>query len=242
MEVHHHPEVEKKGFKEYLLEGLMIFLAVLMGFIAENIRENISEHKRAAEFAHLYYGDIKKDTAQLQAAMRFNRHKIAAIDSVIPLMHQPESAYSDTILMLKGRVSSIVLPFQPSSGNYEQLKSSGAIKEFKPKMVALMNEYDLQVKQVVRREDISQQFITQQLMPFIIDHGNMENSYDIMTTGKIQHGSYMGWTPEFKKKYLNMIVFIKILSVRSMQEYEHLLLESNKVLKELKKEYDIEED
>jgi hypothetical protein len=42
MEVHHHPEVEKKTFKQYLLEGLMIFLAVFMGFIAENIREKIS--------------------------------------------------------------------------------------------------------------------------------------------------------------------------------------------------------
>ncbi len=31
MEVHHHPHVEKKNFKEYLLEGLMIFLAVSMG-------------------------------------------------------------------------------------------------------------------------------------------------------------------------------------------------------------------
>jgi hypothetical protein len=49
MEVHHHPELEKKGLKEYVLEGLMIFLAVMMGFVAENIRENISEHKRAAE-------------------------------------------------------------------------------------------------------------------------------------------------------------------------------------------------
>ena len=63
-----------------------------------------------------------------------------------------------------------------------------------------------------------------------------------MTTGKIQHGAYMGWTQEFKKKYLNMIVFIKILSVRSMQEYEQLLVESDKVLKELKQEYDIQED
>ncbi len=25
MEVHHHPQVEKKNFKKYLLEGLMIF-------------------------------------------------------------------------------------------------------------------------------------------------------------------------------------------------------------------------
>ena len=46
MEVHHHPEVEKKGFKEYLLEGLMIFLAVTMGFFAESLREHIGDNNR----------------------------------------------------------------------------------------------------------------------------------------------------------------------------------------------------
>jgi hypothetical protein len=45
MEVHHHPHVEKKGFKEYCLEFLMIFLAVTLGFFAENIREHIAEKK-----------------------------------------------------------------------------------------------------------------------------------------------------------------------------------------------------
>ena len=43
MEVHHHPHVEKKSFKEYFLEFLMILLAVTMGFIAENIREHYTE-------------------------------------------------------------------------------------------------------------------------------------------------------------------------------------------------------
>jgi len=47
MEVHHHPHVEKKNFKEYLLEGLMIFLAVTMGFFAENVREHFDEQKTA---------------------------------------------------------------------------------------------------------------------------------------------------------------------------------------------------
>jgi len=31
MEVHHHPHVEKKNFKEYFLEFVMIFLDVTMG-------------------------------------------------------------------------------------------------------------------------------------------------------------------------------------------------------------------
>jgi hypothetical protein len=38
MEVHHYPQGEKKYFKDYFLEFLMIFLAVTLGFIAENIR------------------------------------------------------------------------------------------------------------------------------------------------------------------------------------------------------------
>ena len=40
MEVHHHPDVHHKArrFKEYFLEFLMIFLAVTMGFFAENIQ------------------------------------------------------------------------------------------------------------------------------------------------------------------------------------------------------------
>ena len=49
MEVHHHPHVDsdshrKKGFKEYFLEFLMIFLAVTMGFFAENLRERIKDN------------------------------------------------------------------------------------------------------------------------------------------------------------------------------------------------------
>jgi hypothetical protein len=42
MEVHHHSDMhhKKKNFKEYFLEFLMIFLAVTLGFFAENLRES----------------------------------------------------------------------------------------------------------------------------------------------------------------------------------------------------------
>lgn len=53
MEVDHRPQLhhQAKPWKEYLLEGLMIFLAVSLGFIAENIRERISENKKVNELA-----------------------------------------------------------------------------------------------------------------------------------------------------------------------------------------------
>ena len=58
MEVHHHPHVENKSFKQYFLEFLMIFLAVTMGFVAENIREYIAETKSAHQYLESYRNDL----------------------------------------------------------------------------------------------------------------------------------------------------------------------------------------
>src|SRR5665213_2831004 len=69
MEVHHHPQLEHKPkpWKEYLLEGLMIFLAVFMGFIAENIREKISDHEREKQYMESLVKDLASDTVGLKA-------------------------------------------------------------------------------------------------------------------------------------------------------------------------------
>ena len=55
MEVHHHPNVDpdshrKKGFKEYFLEFVMIFLAVTLGFFAEGLREHLSDKRIEGQY------------------------------------------------------------------------------------------------------------------------------------------------------------------------------------------------
>ena len=67
MEVHHHPHVEKKSFKEYFLEFLMIFLAVTMGFFAENIREHFVEKKNEIKTIATFKNELQKDTARLNS-------------------------------------------------------------------------------------------------------------------------------------------------------------------------------
>src|SRR5476649_836265 len=83
MEVHHHPEVEKKGIKEYVLEGLMIFLAVFMGFIAENIRESITNNERETQYMESLVKDLKLDAAILDRAAALKVQRMLAIDSVL---------------------------------------------------------------------------------------------------------------------------------------------------------------
>ncbi len=82
MEVHHHPHVEKKSFKEYLLEGLMIFLAVSMGFIAENIREHQIEKKIGKELIKSLVDDLKADTTAFNENASFWTTRLQGIDSL----------------------------------------------------------------------------------------------------------------------------------------------------------------
>jgi hypothetical protein len=89
MEVHHHPDVEKKGFKEYLLEGLMIFLAVTMGFFAENIREHYHDGHLKTELASSLINDLKSDTAELAIYIDHSDRKLHQIDSLFAILQQP---------------------------------------------------------------------------------------------------------------------------------------------------------
>ena len=128
MEVHHHPKVEKKNFKEYFLEFLMIFLAVTMGFFAENIRENYVEHKSAREYASLLIEDLATDTVELNRAAHVQNLIITAGDSLGNLLS------SDPKLIVGGKlyyyeyVSSVRWNFISHDATLQQLKSSGALR------------------------------------------------------------------------------------------------------------------
>ena len=75
MEVHHHPHIptHAKPWKEYLLEGLMIFIAVTLGYGAENVREHYVETKKAIISAKNLYVDVINDSIGYEKT-RINRN------------------------------------------------------------------------------------------------------------------------------------------------------------------------
>jgi hypothetical protein len=81
MEVHHHPHVGKKNLKEYLLEGLMIFIAVSMGFIAESIREHITDEKQVKEYMREIVENLRYDTVRMNKNTNRNLTICKSLDS-----------------------------------------------------------------------------------------------------------------------------------------------------------------
>ena len=91
MEVHKHPHhvTHKKKWGEYVLEFLMLFLAVFLGFLAENLREQTVEHHREKEYIHSLVEDLKSDTLQSNEVLIKLNNRSVGIDSVIAALSSP---------------------------------------------------------------------------------------------------------------------------------------------------------
>jgi len=146
MEVHHHGHVhEKKKWKEYIFQFLMLFLAVFCGFLAEYQLEHKIEKDRAHEFAESLIADLKKDTAQLISHLKLIDFVAPRIDTFRTL------AQTKNIRSIPGgtwyyyaRFASYYFSFNSNNATIEQLKSSGSLRYFKNnEVINAIAQYDM---------------------------------------------------------------------------------------------------
>src|SRR5450755_1669218 len=133
MEVHHHPDIhhKPKKWKEYFLEFLMIFLAVTLGFIAENIRENISEQEKAKVFAASMLKDLEEDTAQLKPYRKYFDYAASNVDTLMQMLSTNDLKDIPTgKLYWYGLWGGAHRFFVPNDATFQQMKSSGALRYF----------------------------------------------------------------------------------------------------------------
>ncbi len=135
MEVHHHPHVEQKSFKEYVLEGLMIFLAVTMGFIAENIREHFSDKAKEKEYVENIKKDLVRDTTNLNIWIAALYKRSESFDSLITLLQQPGHTDKGQDLYYYARVSTRSGRFETVLNSFNEMKNSGNTRLIKNRKV-----------------------------------------------------------------------------------------------------------
>ena len=135
MEVHHHPHVEKKSFKEYLLEGLMIFLAVSMGFIAENIRERVTENKKEGEYIESIVEDLSTDQHNIDSSVINLNRRFRYTDSLVYLLNMKEKMVNTADFYYYARIAPRYVPFVSHSATFDEMKSSGMFRIIRDKNI-----------------------------------------------------------------------------------------------------------
>ena len=144
MEVHKHPHhvTHKKKWGEYLLEFFMIFLAVFLGFVAENAREHMVEKNRAKQYAKSLISDLRNDTVMVndhiqQITMNMNR-----IDSLCGYVYDKSlNQINNFDLIYKSSIGSYN-PYTWNRATLEQIKSSGSLRYFNDSIVKKISAYD----------------------------------------------------------------------------------------------------
>lgn len=152
MEVHHHPELphgEKKRFKEYLLEFVMIFLAVTMGFIAENIREHFSDNSKEHEYIEGFVKNLSIDTLRLKQAIAETSTQNNGIDSLRKVSKDKltQLPVQDSLFVLTFRYLFYANNFRDDDVTLTQLRNAGGYRLIRNKDVPdTIASYESRVK------------------------------------------------------------------------------------------------
>jgi hypothetical protein len=132
MEVHHpHHPTHKKKWSEYIIEFVMLFAAVTLGFFAENVREHqIIEHKTHQNLQSIIL-DLKKDSLLIQERIKEYENASIYLDKLnnLYLEYQnntlTKNEYLDNVLLIS---DSLIFgnSFYINNSSYKNTIASGS--------------------------------------------------------------------------------------------------------------------
>ncbi len=256
MEVHHHPHVERKNFKEYFLEFLMIFLAVTMGFFAETIREGITEHQRAKVYAESMIKDIEADTFQLRSYKEYFGYCVNQIDTFMQLLatHEPKQIPSGKLYWY-GLFGAAHKNFIPNDATFQEMKSSGSLRYFEKDVATDVAKYDRFCRYLQSNEVMNQGIYTElrkcrsQFFEFeYLDIANNIYQANRTTFQREKIDSFINSNPPLlsnDKILFNQYVELvrsRFIRVTNVAYADSLKQQASRLITELKKEYNLNND
>jgi hypothetical protein len=235
MEVHHHPEVEKKGFKEYLLEGLMIFLAVTMGFFAESLRENMTRKDKETEYITSLVRDLEKDKITLNEIIKYNQNQAKDLNSLLAFANADmgDAKNRKQVYYYARSVASLSV-FISNDATMSQLKSAGGLQFIKRGSIAdSIAKYDQEMRGINAAERPYTKFIDEatdamsEIFFFTLKNDGKEQGYPLTNYSKEKIQVFFnkvelerGWTENYIKNLQQRVPFNARLIRLLRDEYD----------------------
>jgi len=245
MEVHHHPKLEHKPrpYKEYLLEGLMIFIAVMMGFIAENIRQNIDNNEQIKQLTSQLIQDLKADTAQLNGIHKGDVQILKANDSLFFFLQQP-LAKADTKKIQKLILDShSIWFFHPSGGAIAAIKNELHLKGFSnSKIIGYIASYEGHIELMRTLQDITLVYQRNFLDPFLRFHFTPANLQAAFKSRVIPNGQMRNLTQNDLTQLATDMALIRVNTDELIRDNQRLKTDAVNLLRYVQKQFHPDED
>ena len=159
MEVHHHSHHPKK-WKEYITEFLMLFLAVSLGFMAENIREHQIEKQREIAYLQNVHEDLKLDLINIDEVISSNTIRLQAMDTLFQLINNNTITNEDVYYYIRNLA--LRATFESSHVGLDQIKSAGGFRMVKnPEIISGIQEYERALDALNKLENLRERTLEQ---------------------------------------------------------------------------------
>jgi hypothetical protein len=161
MEVHTHTHTVRKKWTHYFWEFFMLFLAVTLGFLVENMREHRIENKREKALMQALLLDLNADNQQLDSLIEKRITRNIHCDSLINMLAKGDKENS-ILQYFYGRNASRRIHFRPQDGTLLQLRNSGGFRVVHdPVVLNGINSYELGLKNNLENIEVEEKELSE---------------------------------------------------------------------------------
>ncbi len=251
MEIHHYPHVGRKTFMQYFLEFILIFLAVMLGFFGENLREKIADHSKEKEYIISMIEDARIDTANIRQAIELNNNRIRQLDSLSWMCNSYNTGKNSDAEIYRHFKPGLIHPafVAPTERTMQQLKNAGGMRLIRSKTsVDIIVLYDDAAKKLVDQQayyelyqnksiDIgSHLFDFQRYLGFGASDSNLRTFTDLDTSVRL-----LNYSRENLVQFANIVEvyagIVHFYNVRLQEMHEHAV----RLIQTLQQEYHLRE-
>ena len=245
MEVHHHPQLDHspRPWKEYLLEGLMIFIAVMMGFIAESIRESISDREHVRQLTGQLVQELKADTISLDHIYKEETDILAANDSLYTLLQQPLAKADTKKIEEKIIASHSLWPFHPTGGAISAIKNELHLKQFaNSKIISYIAFYEGHTELLRTVENITIEYQHKYIDSFLLLHFTPANLKSAFDNRIIKDAQMRNLTQNDLTQLSADITLVRVNTFELVQDNRRLKEDATKLLQYVKEQFHPQEE
>lgn len=227
-----------KSLKQHFFDFLMLFLAITLGFFADNFRDAYSDKQKAQDLAAELKADIMSDTMILHSLIRQRENKIAKLDSLYYYLKDDAPPISDSMLYTYSAYVTDMALFERNSGTWQQMTSAGYLNLFSKEASHELSIYQILFVRNEVKEENERAVIRDKVYPFMQQIFHTEHFLPIrMGKGLQEVPPLRHWDKDTRWIYHNYVTELNEICYNLKQGLIELNKKATAVLAILKNEY-----
>ena len=164
----------KKKWYVYFIDFIMLFVAVSLGFLAENVRDQQTDKIREISYLKNVHEDLLVDLNRFELVMSANNWRLLMLDS----LHMEINKVSPDLPSLYYYLRNLALrtTFESSHLGLDQIKASGGFRLIQnAKIIAGIQDYERMLNSAMKLEEVRERSLEQARfkMAVVFDAGTL---------------------------------------------------------------------